>query len=119
MPAASRWSETDSSTQTGEPSLADVSLLQREAGRLAPQECLRQVNAGGEVVGVRDVLAGPLEQLLASVAEDGAELLVHAQEAAVEMPVADADGGVLERAAEPLLALAQSLGGCRCRCRTI
>src|SRR5438874_10898507 len=29
------------------------------------------------------------------------------QEAAVEMPVADADGGVLERAAEPLLAVAQ------------
>src|SRR3954452_9264525 len=54
-----------------------------------------------------DARAGPLEQLVARVAEDGAELLVHAQEAAVEMPVADADGGVLERAAEPLLALPQ------------
>ena len=56
---------------------------------------------------MRDARAGPLEQLVARVAEDGAELLVHAQEAAVEMPVADADGGVLERAAEPLLAVAQ------------
>src|SRR5439155_24473684 len=58
-------------------------------------------------VGVRDVLAGPLDQLVARVADDGAELLVHAQEAAVEILVADADGRVLERAAEPLLALPQ------------
>jgi len=56
---------------------------------------------------VRDARTGPHEQLVARVAEDVAELLIHAQEAAVEMSVADADRGVFERAAEPLLALAQ------------
>src|SRR5258708_39870272 len=56
---------------------------------------------------MRDLLAGPQEQLVARVAEDVTEFLVHAQETAVETPVADADGGVLERAAEPLLAVAQ------------
>jgi hypothetical protein len=55
---------------------------------------------------VRDVLEGPLEQLLAGVADDGAELLVDAQEAARDVYLGDADRRILERPAKPLLALA-------------
>src|SRR5262245_20069086 len=56
-------------------------------------------------------MPGLFEQLLAGVADDGAELLVDAQEPALGVRVGDADRGVLERAAEPLLALAQRLLG--------
>src|SRR4029077_1720959 len=45
------------------------------------------------------------------VAYDLAELLVDAQEAALDITVSDADPRVLERAAEPLLALAQRFLG--------
>ena len=54
---------------------------------------------------------GLAEQFVAGVADDLAVLLVDAQEAAVGVLVGDADGGVLEGAAEPLLALAQRLLG--------
>src|SRR5262249_1125329 len=90
---------------------AEVTLLHYEAGRLTPQECPRQLGAGWQVVGVRDVPDGPLEQLLAGVADDGAELLVDAQEAAPDAHVGDADRRVLEPPAEPLLALAQRFLG--------
>jgi len=46
-----------------------------------------------------------LEQLLAGVAHDLAELLVDAQEAALDITFGDAAPRVLERPAEPLLAL--------------
>ena len=91
--------------------LAEITFLQRQAGRLAPQRRRRHVAARGQVVGVRDVMPGLFEQLLAGVADDGAELLVDAQEPALGVRVGDADRGVLERAAEPLLALAQRLLG--------
>jgi hypothetical protein len=52
-----------------------------------------------------------LQQLRAGVADDGAELLVDAQVANLEIDVGDADGRVLERAAEALLALAPRLLG--------
>src|SRR5258708_26304224 len=89
--------------------LADVALLQRVTGLLAPQEWEELLEAGGQLIGVRDVLPGLLEQLLAGVAHDLAELLVDAQEAALDVTVGDADPGVLERAAEPLLALLQGV----------
>ncbi len=66
---------------------------------------------GRQVLGVGDVLEGPREQLLAGVADDPAVRLVDAEEAAVGVLVGDAHGGVFERAAEPLLALAQRLLG--------
>src|SRR5262249_18896046 len=91
--------------------LAEVTFLQRQAGRLAPQRRRRHVDARCQVVGVRDVMPGLFKQLLARVADDGAELLVDAQEPALGVRVGDADRGVLERAAEPLLALAQRLLG--------
>src|SRR5262249_12798902 len=49
------------------------------------------------------------EQFITGVADDGAELLVDAQEAAGGVYVGDADSRVLERAAEPLFALAQGV----------
>src|SRR6516162_11315409 len=52
---------------------------------------------------------GLLQQFLAGVADDGAELLVNAQEAARGVPVGDADRRVLERPAKPLLARSQRL----------
>src|SRR5439155_2636410 len=62
---------------------------------------------GCQVVGVDDVPEGLLEQILTGVADDGAILCIDAQEPAGRVVVGDADGGVLERAAEPLLAVAQ------------
>ena len=56
-----------------------------------------------------DLLPCPGRASLARVANDLAELLVDAEEPAVEVLVGDADGRVLERPAEPLLALAQGL----------
>ena len=64
---------------------------------------------GRQVIGVRDVRDGLADQLRAGVADDLAHLLVDAQEAALGVDVGNADGRVLERAAEPLLALAQRL----------
>jgi hypothetical protein len=52
-----------------------------------------------------------LQQFLAGVADDGAELLVDAQESARGVPVGDADRRVLERPAKPLLARAQRCFG--------
>ena len=89
--------------------LADEALLQRVTGLLAPQEWEELLEAGRQIIGMRDVLPGLLEQLLAGVADDLAELLVDAQEAALEITVGDADPRVLERAAEPLLALPQGI----------
>ena len=63
--------------------------------------------AGRHIISVSDVLPSPCEQLVAGVADDVAELLVDPQEAARDILVGDADSGVLEGAAEPLLALAQ------------
>src|SRR5439155_954239 len=62
---------------------------------------------GCQVVGVDDVPEGLLEQILTGVADDGAILCIDAQEPAGRVVVDDADGGVLESAAEPLLAVAQ------------
>ena len=57
-----------------------------------------------------DVLHGLLDQLVVGIADDRAVPLVDAQVAAGGgVDVGDADGRVLERAAEPLLALAHRL----------
>src|SRR3954469_2569410 len=56
---------------------------------------------------MRYVPHGLLQQFLAGVADDGAELLVDAQETARGVPVGDADRRVLERPAKPLLARSQ------------
>ena len=111
MPAASRWSEIVTSIQIERAVLADVALLQRVAGQLAPHQRGVLLEFGRQILGVRDVLERPLEQLVAGVADDLAVLLVDAEAAAVGILVGDADGGVLEGAAEPLLALAQRLLG--------
>ena len=88
--------------------LAQVTPLQPEGGRLAPRKARRvKLDEGWHVVRMDDVLEGLLEQFLAGVADDGAIRPVDAEEAAGGVVVDDADGGVLERAAEPLLALAQ------------
>ncbi len=60
---------------------------------------------------MRYIPDGLLQQFLAGVADDGAELLVDAQEAARGVPVGDADRRVLERPAKPLLARAQRFLG--------
>ena len=67
--------------------------------------------ADREVIGMGDVLPPLAEQLRMLVADDVAECPVQQEEAAIEVLVDDADGGVLERAAEPRLALAQGRFG--------
>ena len=111
LPAASRWSETETWPQTSEPSLRRVALFQRETGRLAPHEREELLEAGRQILGIRDVPEGSCEQLRAGVADDVAKLLIDSEEAAFAIRVGDADGRVLERAAEPRLALAQRLLG--------
>ena len=64
-----------------------------------------------DVIGMGDVLPPLAEQLRMLVADDVAERPVQQEEAAIEVLVDDADGGVLERAAEPRLALAQGRFG--------
>ena len=62
----------------------------------------------GNVLRVRNVLYGLLNQLFACVADDRAVLFVDAQEpAAGGVGVSDSHGRIFEGAAEPLLALAQ------------
>src|SRR5207302_10030343 len=78
--------------------LADEALLQRVTGLLAPQKWEELLEAGGPIIGVRDVLPSLLQQLLGGVADDLAELRVDAQEAALEITVGDAAPRVLERA---------------------
>src|SRR4051812_50124045 len=69
------------------------------------------LNMGIQLIRVDDVLQGLVQEFLTGVANDGAEFLVDAEETAGGGAVDDADGGVLERAAEPLLALPQRLLG--------
>src|SRR5262249_56591796 len=95
----------------GGAAFAAVALPQRVTGTRAPPEPGDAVEAHLQVRGVGDVLEGLAEQLLTGVADDGAEFLVEAQQAPIELPVPDADPRVLERAAEPLLALAQRVLG--------
>ena len=61
----------------------------------------------GEIVGVRQVLDAPPDDLLAGVAEDVALPLVDTKPSTLEIEVADADPGVLERPSEPLLTFPQ------------
>ena len=58
-----------------------------------------------------DVPEGLLEQFLTGVADDGAVLLVDAEKAAGGVVLDDADGCVLERAAEARLPFPQRLPG--------
>ena len=64
-----------------------------------------------QVIGVSDVLEGQLQQFLARVADDGAELVVDPQPAAVDADVGDAHRRLVERGPADLLALAQGLVG--------
>jgi hypothetical protein len=75
--------------------LADEALLQRVTRLLAPHERDELLEAGGQIIRMRDLLPGLLEQLLAGVADDLAELLVDAQEAALEVTMSDADRNAL------------------------
>ena len=60
-----------------------------------------------ELLGRNDLLKRSVEELALAVAADAAERRVDPQEAAVEVDDADPDRGMLEGAAEPLLALAE------------
>ena len=91
--------------------LADVALLQSESGRFALPQHRERVDGDGQIIGMRYILDVLLQQFLAGVADDRAELLVDAQEAARGVPVGDADRRVLESPAKPLLALPQRLLG--------
>ena len=86
--------------------LADVPLFERVAGYFSPRELMEPFDAG-EIVGVRQVLDAPPEDLLAGVAEDVALPLVDAKPSALEIEMADANSGVLERPSEPLLTFPQ------------
>ncbi len=85
--------------------LADVALLHRVTGQFSPKESGIVFKLGRQVFGLCEVLERLLDQLLARIADDLAEALVDAEQATVGILVGDADGGVLERAAEPRLAL--------------
>src|SRR5262249_35542703 len=91
--------------------LADVALLQPEGVRFALPQSRERVAGGGQVMGMRYIPDGLLQHFLPGVAENVAQLLVDAQEAARGVPVGDADRRVLERPAKPLLARAQRLVG--------
>ena len=69
------------------------------------------LEAGRQVFGVRDVPEGSREQFLSCVADDVAEFFIDEQETPFGVNMGDADGRVLERAAEPLFALTQRLLG--------
>jgi hypothetical protein len=71
---------------------------------------LAAVPQGGlEVVGIGDLLEGLLQQLLAGIAEDIAELVVDPQPPSVQRGVGDADSGLLEGNPETLLTLSKLL----------
>ena len=91
--------------------VADEALLHRVAGQLAPQKPAVQLEVGRQVVGMGELHPCLRTHLLAGVAEDLAELLVNAQEAALEVNVVNTDGRVLERAAKQRFALAKGLLG--------
>ena len=93
---------------------ADVPLLELVAGEPPAPQRLVPIAPRRQVLGVGDVMEGEGRQLVAAVADDVAVLLVDAQEATPGVLEGDADGGVLERAAEPLLALAERLLGPPC-----
>src|SRR5262249_23610232 len=54
--------------------LADEALLQSEVRGFAPKQRRVRIDAGCQIVGMRDVLIRPLEQFLAGVADDRATL---------------------------------------------
>ena len=65
------------------------------------------IEAGRQIFGVGDVLEAPYEQLFSRVADEVAEFIIHEQESPFGVNMSDANGRVLEGAAEPLFALTQ------------
>ena len=95
----------------GRPVFAQVTLLQRKALQPAAHEGVELIDAQLHVIGMRDLEARRLPQLLAAVPHDLAEALVDADVVAGAVHVPDADGCVIERPAEARLALAERLFG--------
>src|SRR5208337_5176880 len=91
--------------------LADEPLLHRETGQFALHEGVEQCQVRLEIIAMNDLLKRLSNQFRARVAEDFAQLLVGAQAAVMAVHVGNADGRVLERSAEPLLAFPQRLLG--------
>ena len=86
---------------------ADVALLHGVGLDLAGEHLPHVGEVPVEVVGVGDVLERQPQQLLARVADDRAEPVVDAQEAALQADVGNAHGRLLERRPAELFALLQ------------
>ena len=84
---------------------ADVALFHAVAAPLAGDHLTHELEVGLEVVRVRDVLEGQLQQLSGLVPDDLGEGAVDAQEGAVESDQRHADRGLLEGVGEALLGL--------------
>ena len=95
--------------------LAEVAPVDRIGRPLAAEQPVRQLLDAGPILRVGEIHPGPPEQLFTGVAEEVAELLIDARPSAVDPHVRDADGRVLERPAEPLLALAHRPVGASAR----
>ncbi len=89
--------------------LADVALLHAVRADIAAHHALKLAQIGFQIVRVGNVLEGLGDQFVAAVSDDVAQPLVDPEPRAVEADVRDADGGVLERAAEPRLAFLKRL----------
>jgi hypothetical protein len=83
--------------------LAKIPLLHGEARDLAGKHAATQAQIGGEVRGVGKLLEIALQELVAPAAEDAAELVVDAEEAAIGTEELDTDSGEIEGRAQRLL----------------
>ncbi len=91
----------------GQSLVVQVALFQLAAGRVTRQEARHRLAAHVAVVGMAQIEDRRREQLRLAPAEDLHERPVHPEQPSVERGERHADGRVLERAAEPLLGLAQ------------
>ena len=107
LPAWSRCTALVKVDPDGVAVLVKVTLFQLECIDLSAHQGGESVQIGRKVFRVRQILKALLQKLGAAVPENLAKALVDPQPGAVPSDIADADGGVLERAAKTGLAFAQ------------
>ena len=89
------------------PVFAEVPFLYAEGGKILGQHPTEEGEVGFKVVGVSDVLEGPLEQFLLGVSGDLTEGVVDLEPAPLRRHQGHADGSVIKRIAETILGLAK------------
>src|SRR5208337_381250 len=91
----------------GLPVLAKVAFLHAERGKIPGQHTMGEVEVGFQVIGVSDVLEGPLEQFLLGVSGDLTKGVVDLEPVSLRRHQGHADRSMIKGIAETIFGLAE------------